>query len=60
MTETEQKNKPTNESSEDEGKQNCCELMFSTMQKCMDGEKGSFDCATMMEKMGCASQQKPE
>ena len=58
MTETKQQNDKTNKCEDSDEKLVCCEQMFTMMQKFMDGKKGSFDCAAMMEKMGCMPQQK--
>lgn len=59
MTETTQQNDKTSKCSDRDEKQVCCEQMFTMMQKFMGDEKGGFDCADMMEKMGCSTPQKP-
>lgn len=60
MTETKQQNETTGTCDEDGFKQDCCEQMFAMMQKFMGDQKDGFDCAAMMEKMGCVPQQKSE
>ena len=60
MAETEQQNDTAKQCCEGDDKQDCCEQMFTMMQKFMGDQKGSFDCAAMMEKMGCMPRQKAE
>jgi hypothetical protein len=58
MTETKQQDDTTSMCGDGDEKLACCEQMFTMMQKFMGDQRGSFDCAAMMEKMGCMPQQK--
>ena len=58
MTETTKQSDKTRKCSDGDEKQSCCEQMFTMMQKFMDDQKGGFDCAAFMEKMGCKTPQK--
>ena len=53
MTENNEQKGSTQGCCGDDTRKNCCEQMMQTMtDRCKDGEMG-FDCAAMMQKMGC-------